>query len=110
MFRATSAYIWTEAVIFGMEQMQTRPEKPHLLRLEGRTSFLAEGVEEVLSYDESAVVAAGGFGKLVLQGKQLRILSFDRAGGRLCGEGEIESVHYVGDSGRRQSLLGKLLR
>ena len=29
----------------------------HLLRLENKRSFLAEGISEVLSYDETAIVA-----------------------------------------------------
>ena len=80
----------------------------HLLRLENKRSFLAEGISEVLSYDETAIVAEGSFGRLVLQGAALHIVNFDKAGGRLSGEGQIESVHYLAAQPARKGLLERL--
>ena len=93
---------------YGQEQSLQQPQ--HLLRLENKRRFLAEGIAEVLSYDDGAIAAEGAFGRILLQGKGLHIISFDKAGGRLSGEGEIESVHYVSAEQPKKGLLQRLLK
>ena len=44
----------------------------------------------------------------MLQGAALHIVNFDKAGGRLSGEGQIESVHYLAAQPARKGLLERL--
>ncbi len=81
----------------------------HSLSLDDRSRLAGSGIDEVLSYDETSIVASCGGSELVIEGSSLVIISFERTSGRLSVEGRVDAVHYR-DSKKHQSLLSRILR
>ena len=94
-----------------MEYQPKREEKtaprPHSILLRDRAELEADGVEEVLSFDEGAVAAKTSRGEMTVEGKALRISGFDAAAGKLRIQGEIECVCYADKKERRRGFFGK---
>ena len=87
-----------------------RPELEHRVLLEGREELVISGVEEVESFDESAILLTTAQGGLEIQGEGLHIEKLSLDGGDLKVEGTINALIYSDDHGRpRGGLLGRLL-
>lgn len=66
----------------------------HSLSLEGRRALRVTGVEEVESFDETAVVLSTVQGVLVVRGEGLHIEALSLDGGELKLNGEVDSLTY----------------
>lgn len=81
----------------------------HHLVLEDRERLTVSGVEEVESFDESAIVMVTGQGVLVVRGEGLHIEKLSLDGGDLKVEGTVESLTYEQGRQGRGGLLSRLL-
>ena len=93
------------------EEKKTRPEAaaPHVL-LEGRARLSVSGVEDVASFDESAIVMNTCEGTLVVRGEGLHIEKLSLDGGDLKVEGSVDSLTYEDAGGERGGFLARLFR
>ena len=86
-------------------------EKQHRLLLEGRQRLLLEGVEEVISFDETCLLLETSQGSLTVQGEEMHVEQLDVEEGRLVVGGEIGSLSYdEGAGGGKRNLLGRIFR
>ena len=67
---------------------------PHKLTLNERKQLTVTGVTEVVSFDETAVIAHTDLGTLVVQGKDLQLKTLLPEGGQVCVEGSISALIY----------------
>lgn len=67
---------------------------PHKLTLNGRRQLTVSGVTEVLSFDETAVIARTELGTLVVQGKELQLKTLLPEGGQVSVEGNVSALIY----------------
>lgn len=67
---------------------------PHTLSLSERKKLTLTGVQEVVSFDEQAVVLKTPLGNLVVQGDGLQLKQLIPEGGNVAVEGEISSLTY----------------
>ena len=81
----------------------------HRLVLEDREKLTVSGVEEVESFDETAIIMTTGQGVLVVRGEGLHIEKLSLDGGDLKVEGTVESLSYEPDRRGRGSFLSRLL-
>ena len=81
---------------------------PHRLELEGRERLLVSGVEEVESFDESAIYLTTAQGPLEIQGEGLHIETLSLDGGDLKVEGRVNALLYETERGSR-GLFSRLL-
>ena len=86
-----------------------RPELEHRVLLEGREELVISGVEEVESFDESAILLTTAQGGLEIQGEGLHIEKLSLDGGDLKVEGRVNALVYEAEGGRRGGLLARLL-
>jgi sporulation protein YabP len=94
-----------------MNEEQNRPAKLHNIILEGRTALSASGVEDVDSFDENTVSIFTGMGVLTIRGEQLHINRFSIESGELSLEGNIYSLSYSDDMGKKAGgFLSKVFR
>ncbi len=84
-----------------MNEEQNRPVKLHNIILEGRTALSASGVEDVDSFDENTVCIFTAMGMLTIRGEQLHINKFSIDSGELTLEGNIYSLSYTDDMGKK---------
>jgi len=77
-----------------MPYEELRPEAAHHLILEDRERLTVSGVEEVESFDDSAIVMHTGQGTLIVRGEDLHIEKLSLDGGDLKVEGMVESLTY----------------
>ena len=90
---------------------RARPEMGHHIILEEREQLVISGVEEVESFDESAIYLTTAQGPLEIQGEGLHIEKLSLDGGDLKVEGDIDAVTYEDDAGgSRGGFLARLLR
>ena len=94
----------------GYEDKKPRPQAPHHVILEDRTSLSVSGVEEVESFDEGSVVMYTAKGTLVVRGEGLHIEKLSLDGGDLMVEGTIDSLSYEDEGGEKLGLLARLFR
>ena len=93
------------------EEKKTRPEAAaHHVILEGRERLSVAGVEDVESFDESAIVMNTCEGTLVVRGEGLHIEKLSLDGGDLKVEGSVDSLTYEDAGGERGGFLARLFR
>ena len=93
------------------EEKKTRPEAAaHHVILEGRERLSVSGVEDVESFDESAIVMNTCEGTLVVRGEDLHIEKLSLDGGDLKVEGSVDSLTYEDAGGERGGFLARLFR
>ncbi len=71
-----------------------QPALPHKLILNERKQLTVTGVTEVVSFDETAVIAHTRLGTVVVQGKDLQLKTLLPEGGQVSVEGTISAVIY----------------
>ena len=85
-------------------------EQPtHRLSLQERKKLTMTGVEEVRSFDESAVVLSTCLGVLTVQGQDLHLKNLSLEGGQVEVDGSISSLIYD-EPGEGGSWLSRLFR
>lgn len=84
-----------------MQQEQQKQKRAHNVIMENRRTVSVSGVEDVDSFDESAVVVFTDCGILTLRGADLHINRLSVENGELNVEGDIQSLSYS-DDGPRQ--------
>ena len=67
---------------------------PHKLTLNERKELTMTGVNEVVSFDDTAVVLRTGLGDLVIQGQDLHLKTLSPEGGQVAVDGQISSLIY----------------
>jgi len=73
---------------------EQQPILPHKLTLQERKNLTVTGVTEIVSFDETAVIAHTELGTLVVQGKDLQLKTLLPEGGQVCVEGTITALVY----------------
>ena len=86
------------------------PALGHRVLLEDREQLVISGVEEVESFDESAILLTTAQGGLEIQGEGLHIEKLSLDGGDLKVEGTVDSLVYEDDRRERGGLLARLFR
>ena len=66
----------------------------HALTLSQRRNLSITGVEEVVSFDENAVVLKTTLGMLTIHGRQLQLKNLSLEGGQVAVEGVISALIY----------------
>ena len=87
---------------------EQQPGLPHKLILDERKRLTVSGVTEVVSFDDTAVIAHTRLGTLVVQGKELQLKTLLPEGGQVCVEGEISAIIYE-EPRKTGSLWGRLM-
>lgn len=90
------------------EQKRRPPAGPHHITLEDRSKLTISGVEDVESFDESAIVLSTQEGSLLIRGSGLHIEKLNLEGGELLVEGTVDSISYEEDSSNQGGLLSRL--
>ncbi|MBQ8237541.1 MAG: sporulation protein YabP [Oscillospiraceae bacterium] len=70
-------------------------EKPHALTLSGRKHLTMTGVNEVVSFDDTAVVLQTSLGTLTVQGQDLRLKTLSTDGGQVAVTGAVSALTYA---------------
>ena len=84
------------------------PALSHHVALEEREQLVISGVEEVESFDESAIYLTTAQGGLEIQGEGLHIEKLSLDGGDLKVEGRVNALIYDPDGRERGGWLGRL--
>ena len=84
------------------------PALSHHVALEEREQLVISGVEEVESFDESAIYLTTAQGGLEIQGEGLHIEQLSLDGGDLKVEGRVNALIYDTDGRERGGWLGRL--
>lgn len=83
-------------------------ERAHSLVLEARCGAVIEGVLEVHSFDEEAVVLKTSCGELTLEGEGLHVGALDIDRGHVRVDGRVNAVYYSDATPIRRGLRGRL--
>lgn len=67
---------------------------PHKLVLNERKLLTVTGVTEVVSFDDTSVIAQTDLGTLVVQGEKLQLKTLLPEGGQVTVEGNIANLMY----------------
>lgn len=67
---------------------------PHSLQLQDRRKLTLNGVSEVVSFEDNAVVLQTDLGTLIVQGQQLQLKNLSLEGGQVWVEGTISALVY----------------
>ena len=73
---------------------QEKMQLPHKLTLNQRSSLNMDGVTEVVSFDDTAVILRTGLGTLSVQGRDLQLKTLTLDGGQVAVEGNISALIY----------------
>ena len=67
---------------------------PHKLCLNERRELTMNGVTEVVSFEENAVILRTSLGTLIVQGKDLQLKTLSLEGGQVAVEGSVSALIY----------------
>ena len=92
-----------------MQEQAVSSTKPHELTLRGREALSLSGVEDVLRFDEAAIVCRTTLGDLIIEGSSLRIFGFSAESGALSVGGTVNAFYYEEkrERGRGARLLNR---
>ena len=82
---------------------------PHRLTLDGRRRLTVSGVDEVESFDESAIRMTTKGGDLLVRGRGLHIEKLSLDGGDLLVDGTVDALIYQ-EPEEAASFLSRLFR
>ena len=74
--------------------MEAEERLPHKLQMEQRRKLTMNGVTEVVSFEETAVVLQTSLGTLIVQGRELQLKNLSLEGGNVAVEGSISALIY----------------
>lgn len=83
-------------------------EQPHRLTLSERSHLTVTGVEEVVSFEDTAVVLQTTLGTLTVQGSTLQLKTLSSEGGQVEVDGSVTSLAYE-EAHQPGSWLSRLL-
>ena len=72
----------------------TEQQPNHAMTLEQRKNLTMTGVNEVVSFDDAAVVLRTELGTLTVQGLGLRLKTLSTDGGQVAVSGEVSALTY----------------
>ncbi len=87
--------------------------RTHSILIENREKITITGVQDVDSFDESAVILLTDMGFITLHGEDLHINKLNLEEGQLIVEGDIIALQYSESEsirGKGSGFLGKLFR
>ena len=87
-----------------MQQEEKKTKTNHTITLTARKSVLLNAVEELIRFDETAVLCKTSEGVLTIEGEGLRVVGFHAGEGTLSLSGEIVGIFY--ENGGKKSSLG----
>ena len=90
--------------------MSDEIKKRHSVILENRKNMVLTGIEDVLSFDENAVVMQTVQGKLTVKGNALHISGFNRETGDLQMDGTVSVFGYTDSSGKDSGFFGRIFK
>lgn len=73
---------------------QEQIQLPHKLTLNERKALTMQGVTEVVSFDDTAVILRTSLGTLVVQGRDLQLKTLSLDGGQVAVDGSISALIY----------------
>ena len=83
----------------------------HCIAVDNRRALKADGVKEIVSFDEFSVVLNTEKGKLCINGSELHIQELSVDTGTVCIDGQINELIYVDATEQKKSgFFGRLLR
>ena len=91
------------------EEERFHPGTPHRVVVEDREQLTISGVEEVESFDDSAILLSTTCGGLEVQGEGLHIEKLSLDGGDLKVDGLINALIYEPRGRTRGGLFSRLL-
>lgn len=70
------------------------------------------GIDEVDSFTDEQITVTSSLGRIAIEGRGLRIESFDTERGTLRVNGELDSLYYFGDRdpGEKKGFFSRLFR
>ena len=92
------------------EEKNPRFDMAHHLRLDERERLTVSGVEDVESFDESAIVMYTVKGTLVVRGSGLHIDRLSLDGGELSVEGTVDALVYEAQKRESGGVFSRLFR
>lgn len=81
---------------------------PHKLQLNERRNLTMNGVTEVVSFEDTAVVLQTSLGTLIVQGQDLKLKTLSLDGGQVAVDGNISALIY--EEPRQGGIWRRLLR
>ena len=67
---------------------------PHKLTLNDRHSLTVTGVNDVISFDDNAVIMTTDLGTLTVHGNGLQLKTLSTEGGQVAVDGQISAIVY----------------
>ena len=77
-----------------MNEVKPQQRHKHDLILKSRKDMSIDGVENVISFDESQVVLVTSLGELTVEGNGLHISVLDLESGTVALSGEVDGLYY----------------
>lgn len=93
-----------------MAQEEKTPKWRHQLTLVDREEMTVEGVANLGSFDERAVIMETEQGILEVKGEGLNIKQLNLEKGNIVVEGNIKSISYDDEVRQKRGLLERLLK
>ena len=96
-----------------MNEVKTQPKRKHDIILKSRKNMSIDGVEDVISFDESQVVLVTGCGEMTVEGSGLHISVLDVDSGTVELDGNVEGLFYSDgkpETGSGRSVFARLFR
>ena len=92
----------------GICTMEKNSEASGNITLLSRKALDADGVIDVLSFDESLVSLSTTLGLLVVEGEEMRVKRMDTDAGVVSLEGKISAIYYTDDrASHKKGLFGR---
>lgn len=88
-------------------QGELSSQSKHDVTIISRRSVSLDGLEDIVSFDDTCIVLRTALGLLSIDGEELHIVNMNVGSGELCVSGRICALFYEDGVGRKKGLFGK---
>ncbi len=93
--------------IFLEVHLENRTAEHQLLKMTDRARLELNGVESVAEFDENYVALDTSFGRMYIEGENLRIVDLSEESGKILISGVINEISYQENKSKRKKSIFK---
>jgi sporulation protein YabP len=89
--------------------METNVKQSRIITIENCESISLNGVEHIATFDEKGVVLQCDFGRIVIEGIDLKIDSLEKASGKILIKGKFKGLFFE-EKKTSEGFLGRIFK
>jgi hypothetical protein len=90
-------------------EVTMQEKKDRLITIKNCDTIVLNGVDHIVGFDERCVILVCDFGRVVIEGENMKVESLEKNGGEICVVGKFKGI-YMSEEKKSDNSLKKLFK